>query len=700
MIAGGWKGMAGILLPMMTVLLSLGAVGGAAMDSSALIYGCAGAAALLAALTLFFTRSAAPKLTAMAADLSKDEDLSKLQEAARGTELQGLMDVLEDKRLEMLDEHHFYYNALQVMGNPVLVCDRKGRIVIATKSVFELLGKPREQVIGFTVSKAFYNREGQAVTDKALEAGKEIETVSDITFWNGNVHRLKVFVAPIYDDHGAIRGAVTSFVDLHDVMEGQKRLEEQQERILAVGRDISNLAERVASASEELSASADEQARGAQKQSGQTDTVATAMEEMTATVLEVAQNASATSKAADEARVSAEEGVSMVTQAVTSINKVSESSGKLSQVVGQLDSQAEEIGRIIGVINDIADQTNLLALNAAIEAARAGEAGRGFAVVADEVRKLAEKTMTATKEVEEAIHTIQERSNHAMTSMTQTEKEVQESTDLSNRAGESLQQIMGRIEDMVSRVSQIATAAEEQSAAAEEIGQSIEDIALVAREADEGAGQAASATRDLAELAQELLTVSMDFSGDSDQSKLRQSDGVMKGILPKITQNFVKEKFGQAVYDHMQQELGNPVFLPTGSYPDTVLNQMAETVAAKVGGTPREFFLQLGRFTVGQFYKMYKRHFKDESLKEFFLRMNELHAQLTKDVPGIKPPKFTYEDKGDSLFMNYRSGRGLFDYFEGILQGAADFKGEKISVKVTPFDSETARAEIRFLGKK
>jgi methyl-accepting chemotaxis protein len=94
---------------------------------------------------------------------------------------------------------------------------------------------------------------------------------------------------------------------------------------------------------------------------------------------------------------------------------------------------------------------------------------------------------------------------------------------------------------------------------------------------------------------------------------------------------------------------------------------------------------------------MYPQYFKRENLKAFLLRMNDVHAQLTKAQPGIEPPSFTFEDKGDRLFMNYRSQRALFDYFEGILLGAAKFKEEKVKVTVTPLDDQTARAEIRFL---
>jgi methyl-accepting chemotaxis protein len=597
-------------------------------------------------------------------------------------------------------EKNLLENALKGLGNPAFLSNRDGRIIMANKALLDLLKKPSTQVIGFSVSQAVYGRDGASMTDKALKAGKGDEQTADLTLWDGRTTSIKCFVSMVHDEAGELVGAVTSFVDLAEAVAQRLEVERQRERMTKAGQHISGLAEHVASATELLSASADEQAQGAQKQRNQTSAVATAMEEMTATVMEVARNASATSDAADQARESAAEGVSMVSSAVGAINEVSESAKQLGHEIGELDVQAGEIGRIINVINDIADQTNLLALNAAIEAARAGDAGRGFAVVADEVRKLAEKTVAATKEVEQGVSTIQTRSRHATEAMRTTEKRVDESTSLSNHAGEALQNIMERIEDMVGRVTQIATAAEQQSAAAEDISRSIEDIAEIAGEADEAAGQAASATRELAGLAQELLDVSNEFREGGSGSRLRESKGLMKGILPKLAQAFIKKTYGTAVYDSVQEAMGNPVFLPTDSYPDQALSQMAELVAEEKGISTRDFFIEFGKYSVIRFHEMYPRHFKNESLKSFYLRMNEVHAQLTKDQPGIKPPTFSYEDKGDELFMNYRSSRGLFDYFEGILLGAATFKGEKVSIAIKPFDETTARAEIRFLGKE
>ena len=323
-----------------------------------------------------------------------------------------------------------------------------------------------------------------SVTEKVLKDKLAIEDNIDLELWDGRVVPVHLFANPVYDHGGDIVGVVSSFIDMTKQMEQQRKVGEQRTLMVHAGEQVSGLAEHVASATELLSAAADDQAEGAQKQRNQTTAVATAMEEMTATVIEVAQNATATSEAADQAHEFATEGVSMVSKAVNAINEVAQSADQLGQEVGELDSQAGNIGRIISVINDIADQTNLLALNAAIEAARAGEAGRGFAVVADEVRKLAEKTVAATKEVEEAIGTIQVRSGNATTAMKQTAKQVGASTDLSNQAGEALQHIMESIKGMVGMVSQIATAAEQQSTAAEEINHSIEEIAVIAEDAD------------------------------------------------------------------------------------------------------------------------------------------------------------------------------------------------------------------------
>ncbi|WP_027184901.1 methyl-accepting chemotaxis protein [Desulfovibrio inopinatus] len=668
------------------------------LDLQWMYYTAVAVSALVAFGAIVFADSSSRSLLALLENVQDEQTLKNtvLSECKNlGVLGQRFASVLE----VTLEEISFCRNAIKSIGMPVVVCRKDNTIAYASNATMDFLKKKETDIVGVNAGMAFYNKKNTSTTENAIHSKQNMVTEKDVILWDKRVVPAKIAVNIISNTKGDVLGSTELLADISDVREQQKEVLKHNEQMVEASREVSDLAQRLASASEELSASADEQARGAREQKKQTDTVATAMEEMTATVMEVAQNAAVTSSAADEASKSAAQGVMLVTKAVDGINNVSQSSAKLGAVLGQLNSQAEEIGRIINVINDIADQTNLLALNAAIEAARAGEAGRGFAVVADEVRKLAEKTMGATKEVEVAIHEIQQRSNHAVDTMKQTEKQVNESTKLSNGAGLALEDILKKIEDMVLRVSQIATAAEEQSSAAEEINQNIEEIARIAHEADEGADQAAHATRDLAELSQELLSMSMDFSADQNKSQLmlKSSGSEMRGVLPKMMQDYVKERFNKNIYDQMESALGNPVFLPTASYPDTVLHQMAEVLTSLTGKSQRDIFMGFGKFTIPMFYKMYRRYFKAQTLKDFYLHMNDTHTQLTKDHPGIKPPKFTYEDKGNVLFMNYHSKRGLFDYFEGILNGAAEYMKERVKIVVKPLDKDTARAEITFL---
>ena len=286
-----------------------------------------------------------------------------------------------------------------------------------------------------------------------------------------------------------------------------KEAQGKTQAMLAAADRLEQVGGVVSSASTELSAQIEQSDRGAAESAQRLSEAATAMNEMNATVQEVARNAGSASAASAETKEKAEAGAQVVEKAVHSIEDVHQMSLALKDDMTQLNEHAQDITRIMGVISDIADQTNLLALNAAIEAARAGEAGRGFAVVADEVRKLAEKTMASTNDVGNAIKAIQESTAKSMTGVDNAVERIGEATELANQSGQALQEIVATVEATGDQVNAIATASEEQSAASEEINQSIVQVNDMSRQTAEAMAEAAKAVSDLAAQAQGLTNL-------------------------------------------------------------------------------------------------------------------------------------------------------------------------------------------------
>ncbi|MDH5544845.1 MAG: methyl-accepting chemotaxis protein [Gammaproteobacteria bacterium] len=263
----------------------------------------------------------------------------------------------------------------------------------------------------------------------------------------------------------------------------------------------------LSSAAEELAIVTGQTNGGVQEQQKETDQVATAINEMSATVQEVARNAEAAAEAARNADTETRTGQKVVSQTMTDIDALAREIERATTVINKLESDSENIGSVMDVIRGIAEQTNLLALNAAIEAARAGEQGRGFAVVADEVRVLASRTQESTREIHEMIERLQSGAKDAVNVMNESQERARETVEQAAKAGTSLQTIASAVSSINEMNTQIASAAEEQTAVADEINNSIVNISKIAETTSQGASRTAGSSEALKELATKLQSV-------------------------------------------------------------------------------------------------------------------------------------------------------------------------------------------------
>ncbi|NWC13743.1 methyl-accepting chemotaxis protein [Pseudomonas gingeri NCPPB 3146 = LMG 5327] len=267
---------------------------------------------------------------------------------------------------------------------------------------------------------------------------------------------------------------------------------------------ISGSATQLASAAEELSAVTEEASRGLQQQNNEIEQAATAVNEMTSAVEEVARNAVSTSEASQQSNLAAREGRDRVVETVGAIQAMTQDVQNTSVLIEGLATQGRDIGQVLDVIRAIAEQTNLLALNAAIEAARAGEAGRGFAVVADEVRALAHRTQQSTREIEQMVAGIQNGTGEAVQSMQQSNQRTQTTLEMARAAGVALEQITHSINLINERNLVIASASEEQAQVSREVDRNLVNIRDLATQSAAGANQTSAASHELSRLAVDL----------------------------------------------------------------------------------------------------------------------------------------------------------------------------------------------------
>jgi methyl-accepting chemotaxis protein len=282
---------------------------------------------------------------------------------------------------------------------------------------------------------------------------------------------------------------------------------EMVDRLKEIVTEIKSASDSLASGSELLSTSSEEISRGLTGQSERAAQIATSTEQMSQTVVDIAKNAANIASSATDTSQLAHAGEGIVDKSVKEVGNIEGTVMESSKIMKALGDRSTQIGEIVTVINDIADQTNLLALNAAIEAARAGEQGRGFAVVADEVRKLAERSAKATAEIGSMIKTIQKDVDGAVSSMDGVKQQVGAEVQFSIQAGDSLHTIVRSVSDLHSMVQQIATATEEMSAVSEHISSDIQSIALSSKEITGGSDHIARASSDLAKLAGKMKEI-------------------------------------------------------------------------------------------------------------------------------------------------------------------------------------------------
>ncbi|WP_300907122.1 HAMP domain-containing methyl-accepting chemotaxis protein [uncultured Desulfovibrio sp.] len=426
-------------------------------------------------------------------------DYSSRIEAHSRNEIGMLASALDAMLDKLASQLAFSRGVLTALPVPCAVFDTQNKLVFANTPMLTAFGHAGDMKnsVGMTSGSFFYNNATRATSvTRCLESGEGDSSSVVIDKKAGKAMHAEIFTKPMLDNRGELSNVVLILLDNTTTFEQQEAIKRNSETMRGVAVSVLDLLEAANTACEQLASVLVKTDTATTETAGRMNDTLTAMEQMNMAVLDISKNAGDAASNSDNMRDTATIGQNIVEQVVSSISQVQKNSMELRADMDKLRGETQNISQIMTVISDIADQTNLLALNAAIEAARAGEAGRGFAVVADEVRKLAEKTMSATTEVAAAIENIQQSSRRNMEQVDRAVTSIEEATGLAHTSGDRLRDIVEITTLSTDMVRAIATAAEQQSASTAQINETVEavnntfkDVAMTIADANSAAKQ-------------------------------------------------------------------------------------------------------------------------------------------------------------------------------------------------------------------